>query len=152
MPEGSTSPVAPRPGRRVALRWLIRGFLSLWAVGGAFLGISFLRLPGTERRPGRGRVNCGPLQTLAVGEARFVRHGEQPIFVVRASEKEVVAMSAVCTHLRCILKWDQGTGTFLCPCHAGSFDRGGNVLSGPPNRPLARHRAEVRSGEIVVTL
>ncbi len=136
--------------RRSVLRWLIRGFLSLWAIGGAALGVSFLKLPGDERRPGRGRVRCGRLDEMAIGDARIVRHGSEPLIVVRASETEVVALSAICTHLRCVLQWDRDTATILCPCHAGSFDRTGNALSGPPNRPLDRLRSEVRAGEIIV--
>ncbi len=136
--------------RRTAMRWLIRGFLSLWGLGAAALGISFLKAPETERRPSEGLVRCGPFSSLAVGEARFVRHGSEPLFVVRASDTEVVALSATCTHLRCVLQWSNPTGTFLCPCHAGAFDRGGNVLSGPPKRPLARYPAEVRADEIIV--
>ena len=143
------APANPR-ARRSVLHWLIRGFLSLWAIGGAALGVSFLKLPGDERRPGRGRVQCGRFDGLAIGDARFVRHGAEPLFVVRASETEVVALSAICTHLHCVLQWDRETGTILCPCHAGSFDRTGNVLSGPPNRPLDRLRSEVRAGEIIV--
>ncbi|HEU4403284.1 MAG TPA: Rieske (2Fe-2S) protein [Candidatus Polarisedimenticolia bacterium] len=138
------------PERRAALRWLIRGFLSLWGLGAAALGIAFFKAPEAERRPSEGLVRCGPFSSLAVGEARFVRHGAEPMFVVRASQTEVEALSAVCTHLRCVLKWDQAGGTFLCPCHAGAFDRNGNVLSGPPNRPLRRYPVEVRADEIIV--
>lgn len=136
--------------RRTVMRWLIRGFLSLWGLGAAAVGVSFLKAPETERRPSEGLVRCGPLSSLAPGEARLVRHGVAPLFVVRASETQVLALSATCTHLRCVLRWNQPTETFLCPCHAGSFDRDGNVLSGPPNRPLPQYPAEVRAGEIVV--
>jgi Rieske Fe-S protein len=153
MRDAGGSPDRPihRPtGRRAALQWLIRGFLSLWGLGAAGVGISFLRAPEADRRPSEGLVRCGPLSTLQVGSARFVRHGTQPLFVLRASETEVTALSAICTHLRCVLSFDAATGTILCPCHAGSFDRGGNVLSGPPSRALKQYQAEVRADEIVV--
>jgi cytochrome b6-f complex iron-sulfur subunit len=140
----------PGPGRRAVLRWLIRGFLSLWGLGAAALGISFLKAPEPEKRPGEGLIRCGPFSSLAVGEARFVRHGSVPLFVVRASETEVLALSATCTHLRCVLKWNTAAGAIQCPCHAGSFDRSGNVLSGPPSRPLPHYPAEVRADEIIV--
>jgi cytochrome b6-f complex iron-sulfur subunit len=136
--------------RRTALRWLIRGFLSLWGVGAAAMGISFLKAPSEERRPGEGLVRCGPIESLAVGDARLVRHGAEPLFVVRATETQVVALSAICTHLRCVVTWDRSKKNFLCPCHAGAFDGTGNVLSGPPNRPLPHYTAEVRAGEIIV--
>ena len=136
--------------RRAAMRWLIRGFLSLWGLGAAALGTAFLKAPSSERRPEEGIVRCGPLSSLTVGDARLVRHGARPLFVVRTSASEVVALSAVCTHLRCIIKWNRETRAFLCPCHAGAFDRNGNVLSGPPKKALPQYAAEVRADEIVV--
>lgn len=140
------------PGRRNVLKWLMRGFLSLWGVGAAAVGISFMKVPDSEERPSEGRVNCGTFSTLEVGEARFIRHGSDPIMVIRASEGEVAAYAAICTHLRCVLEWDASSSSFLCPCHAGSFDRNGNVMTGPPKRPLQRYAAEVRSDEIIVRL
>ncbi len=136
--------------RRTALTWLIRGFLSLWGLGAAALGAAFLKAPSSERRPEEGLIRCGPLSALGVGDARLVRHGTQPLYVVRTSATEVIAISAVCTHMRCIIKWSQETRTFLCPCHAGAFDRNGTVLSGPPKRALPQYAAEVRADEIVV--
>ena len=139
--------VAPR---RSVLRWLVRGFLSLWGLAAAGVGISFLKAPDAGERPSESTVKCGAFSTLAVGSARFIRHGTDPLFVVRASETEVVALSAICTHLRCVLQWDDEARIIRCPCHAGSFDKSGNVLSGPPPRPLRTHPAEVRADEIVV--
>jgi Rieske Fe-S protein len=136
--------------RRTALRWLVKGFLSLWALGAAAVGVSFLKAPEEEKRPSEGQVRCGSFSSLAVGEARLVRHGSDPIYVIRVSDTQVLALPAVCTHLRCVLKWNAPTQTFLCPCHNGAFDRNGNVLSGPPIRPLAPYRAEVQADEVVV--
>lgn len=136
--------------RRGVLVWLVRGFLALWAPAAAGVAASFLKAPSTETRPGERQLRAGPLSKLALGDARFVRHGTEPVYVVRISEAQVVAVSAICTHLRCVLKWNRETGTFQCPCHDGSFDRGGNVLSGPPKKPLRQFPAEVRADEIIV--
>jgi cytochrome b6-f complex iron-sulfur subunit len=135
-------------GRRTALKWLTRGFLSLWGLGAAAVGLTFLRAPTSEKRPGESVVRGGTLSSLPVGGARFVAHGAEPLFLVRASETEVIALSAICTHLRCTLRWDETNGRIVCPCHAGTFDRSGNVVSGPAKRPLPQHRVEVRDDEI----
>lgn len=58
------------------------------------------------------------------------------------------AFSAVCTHLGCIVQWKKETGTFLCPCHAGRFDANGNVISGPPPKPLPHYGLKVVANEI----
>lgn len=136
--------------RRGALVWLVRGFLALWVPAAAGVAASFLKAPSTEERPGERQLRAGSLSSIAVGDARFVRHGTEPVFVVRVSQAQVIAVSAICTHQRCVLKWSREAGTFQCPCHDGSFDRSGNVLGGPPKRPLRQYPTEVRADEIVI--
>lgn len=137
-------------GRRTALGWLVKGFLSLWALAAGVVGIAFLKAPEKEKRPAEGIVRCGKFSTLGIGEARFVRHGTEPLYVIRVSEAQVLALPAICTHLRCVLKWNRTRQTFDCPCHNGAFDKNGNVLSGPPTRPLAPYRAEIQADEVVI--
>ena len=149
-----SSPLNAEPeigmGRRSALGWLVKGFLSLWAIGAGAVGIAFLKAPEKEKRPAEGVIRCGSFSALGVGEARFIRHGAEPLYVIRVSETQVLALPAICTHLRCVLKWNQTRQTFDCPCHNGAFDKNGNVLSGPPTRPLAPYRAEIQADEVVI--
>jgi cytochrome b6-f complex iron-sulfur subunit len=70
--------------------------------------------------------------------------------VIKVSDTEATALSAICSHLHCILQWDEAGQNILCPCHDGAFDRNGNVLSGPPSRPLRRFPIEIRADEIIV--
>ena len=66
---------------------------------------------------------------------------------------EVRAFSAVCTHLGCIVKYQPGPGrAWYCPCHQGTYDATGRVVSGPPPRPLTRLPAAVREGRVFVTM
>jgi cytochrome b6-f complex iron-sulfur subunit len=63
------------------------------------------------------------------------------------------AFSAVCTHLGCIIRWQPGQGhVWFCPCHHGTYDRAGRVVSGPPPRPLDPLPVTVRDGTVYVTL
>ncbi|HEU5180274.1 MAG TPA: Rieske 2Fe-2S domain-containing protein [Candidatus Polarisedimenticolia bacterium] len=137
-------------GRRTFLRWLVQGFLSLWALAAGVVGFTFLKAPEKEQRPGEGIVRGGKFSTLGVGEARFIRHGAEPLYVIRVSEEQVLALPAICTHLRCVLKWNSSRQSFDCPCHNGAFDKNGNVLSGPPTRPLAPLRVEIEADDIVI--
>lgn len=63
-------------------------------------------------------------------------------FLVADEQGQVAALSDRCTHQGCPVFWNAATRTFFCPCHGGTYDRDGKVLSGPPPRPL--HRLETR--------
>lgn len=69
-------------------------------------------------------------------------------YVKRSKEDEVIAISAGCTHLGCIVTWDEDSETFKCPCHNGIYDEEGRVVSGPPPAPLRRHITRVEDGKI----
>ena len=138
------------PERRKILVWLSRAFLALWVPAAGAMVTSFLKAPSSENRPGERLVSGGKLSSLAIGDARLVRHSDEPLFVVRVSDAQVLAVSAVCTHMRCVLKWRRDNSTIQCPCHDGAFDKSGNVLSGPPTKPLRQFPAEVRADEIIV--
>jgi len=135
-------------GRRRVLQWLTRGFVSLWGLGVLWVVGAFLKPP--RRSLADRTIDVGPLATLPVGQGRVVRHGRDPIVVLRTGEETLVGLSAVCTHLRCVLRWDAERRTMVCPCHEGSFDINGNVLGGPPQRALGRYRVETRLGRIYV--
>ena len=79
-----------------------------------------------------------------------MRHGVAPFFVIRTNETTVLALSAVCTHVRCILNYDRERRALVCPCHDGHFDLRGNVLSGPPPRALRTYEVTLREGEVYV--
>ena len=113
---------------------------------------AFVRAPRSSRSLGAGVLKVGPLADLQVGRAKLVHHGKVSIWVVRTGEDALIGLSAVCTHLRCILTWDEQQRIFLCPCHDGSFDLNGNVLGGPPPRSLRRHEVETQLGQIYVHL
>lgn len=72
--------------------------------------------------------------------------------LVRPSEREFFAYKQRCTHLSCPVEWQPEKGRLYCPCHNGAFDiRSGNVLQGPPPRPLPAVILEIRDAEIWAT-
>lgn len=78
----------------------------------------------------------------------FVYDGYPAILFKRGGEYK--AFSRVCTHLGCIVAWDEAKRQFECPCHGGIFDEDGQVLEGPPPLPLTVLTAWVEEGVILV--
>jgi Rieske Fe-S protein len=73
--------------------------------------------------------------------------GRDPAVLIRSSEGEFAAYSRRCTHAGCAVEFDVGRRCLKCPCHKGAYDtRAGNVLFGPPLRPLEQIVLQLRSG------
>ena len=73
---------------------------------------------------------------LQPGEGRVVEVGGEKLAVHREASGEIHAVSAVCTHLGCIVEWNGTEETWDCPCHGSRFDHGGAVLQGPATDDL----------------
>ncbi|GGJ34458.1 QcrA and Rieske domain-containing protein [Deinococcus roseus] len=63
----------------------------------------------------------------------------------------VIVYGGICQHLGCQVN-QKDDGTLLCPCHSGAYDprAGGEVIGGPPPRPLAQLPVEEKDGVLVV--
>jgi cytochrome b6-f complex iron-sulfur subunit len=140
------------PRRRRLLKWLTGGFLSMWGLGFAWVVAAFVKPPRSPRSLAERVLKIGPVDSLSIGQAQLVRHGREPIFIIRTDEETLVGLAGVCSHLHCVLNWDDEQQVLDCPCHEGAFDVNGNVLKGPPPRPLKRFRVETRLGQIYVHL
>ncbi len=91
-----------------------------------------------------------PDSSILPGEAKFFDFRGETAVIVRKKSGELIALSAVCTHLGCIVQWERDKQDFLCPCHAGRYTSDGVVISGPPPRPLAKLPFTVAGGVITV--
>lgn len=75
-----------------------------------------------------------------------------PAILVHLPGGELRAFSQKCTHLGCVVYFEPGSHELECPCHEGFFDaESGEVLAGPPQRPLGRIDVEVRDGVVWAT-
>ncbi len=64
------------------------------------------------------------------------------------NDGEPLVLSATCTHLGCNVSWRQNESRFACPCHSGFYDPDGEVISGPPPRPLERMQTRITDGVV----
>jgi nitrite reductase/ring-hydroxylating ferredoxin subunit len=73
---------------------------------------------------------------IAPGEGAIIRRGLSKIAAYRNDDGTLIELSAVCTHLGCIVAWNSTEKTWDCPCHGSRFDRQGKVINGPANSGL----------------
>ena len=77
---------------------------------------------------------------------------ETPYILIHLAEDKWRCFAQKCTHLSCSVLYRSDLKKILCPCHDGAFDpENGEVLQGPPPRPLPQLSVVVRDGKVYLT-
>jgi cytochrome b6-f complex iron-sulfur subunit len=95
----------------------------------------FRYLSPRSQAGGTGQVTI-PKNQVGTGQAHFFQYHGHPAVVLQKSPGVYIALSAICTHLGCIVQWVPEKSEFLCPCHGGLYASDGRVISGPPPKAL----------------
>jgi len=86
------------------------------------------------------RINAlrhGGVDDIMPGQGAVVRVGASTSAVYRDDDGGLHALSARCTHLGCLVQFDDAEKHWACPCHGSRFGVDGAVLHGPATKPLA---------------
>jgi len=142
--------------RREFIKKALYGLLTLLGLGPLAAGLKVLA-PSTrmdkelawypllsEDDVPRSGVRKAELVYSVAGKERKAR-----VFVVASSEGMAV-LSAVCSHLGCLVNYRKETREFVCPCHGGKYDLSGGNIEGPPPAPLTKYPVEVKNGMVMV--
>lgn len=56
-----------------------------------------------------------------------------PTYLVVEKDRTLATygINAVCTHLGCVVPWNQAENKFICPCHGSQYNDQGRVVRGP---------------------
>jgi menaquinol-cytochrome c reductase iron-sulfur subunit len=104
-----------------------------------------------------GAINKVELNTPTLFKANIqnqtgwiVSQDEISVYVLTEDGQKFTALSNVCTHLGCRVRWITDENKFACPCHNGVFAKDGSVISGPPPRPLDHYQTKVENGTLFI--
>lgn len=121
------------------------------AVGSGWVAVKDRLFP-PHRIEGEAFV-CKAEEVPVGGTRAFTVSGSKiPFILIHLNDGGWRAFEQKCTHLSCAVFYQPAADKIQCPCHNGWFDaRTGNVLQGPPPRPLKRLEVVVKGEEIYVT-
>jgi cytochrome b6-f complex iron-sulfur subunit len=139
-----------QPTRRSFLNFCIGSTFVAAAFGVVYPILKFLWPPSESLAHFREEIIRMPIGDVPVGMASQVLYKRHPLVVIRLVEDRVVVLSALCTHLNCLVNWDEETRRLVCPCHGAIFDINGTPLRGPAPSPLASYPAKIVGNEIVI--
>lgn len=135
------------------------------SIMGLFIGlpaIGYILSPAARSKPLDAWIPVGTLDTYPIGEpkpfsfTRSIVNGWEKtvnsygVFILRQDENQVQVFSNICTHLGCRVSWHPDQQHYISPCHDGHFDIIGNVVSGPPPRPLDEFKVKVEDGNLFI--
>lgn len=84
-------------------------------------------------------------------KAFLIKDSTIPYILIHLEDGTFRAYEQKCTHLSCAVYYKPGSGQIICPCHEGHFDaKTGDVLAGPPPRPLPKLEVLVKESKIFV--
>ncbi len=141
-PEAGENKISRR--RFIGFAWIAAAAIVLGELIGGTLAFLWPRRRGSESEK---IFVAGNATDFKVGEV--VPFRRERAFVLKL-DGGFLAMSSVCTHLHCIVNWNEALKTFECPCHGGKFNPEGVVTGGPPPRPLDLYKIQIVAGKLVI--
>ena len=136
------------PTRRAFLDSVIAAGTAVTVGGMAVPGVLYL-WPAAQGGAGD-EVEVKDAPGLSPGQSTMVQVKGKAVIVIRENAG-YRAISAICTHLGCLVKWESAKKEFFCPCHAAVFDQNGAVVSGPAPAPLPAYKVKEVSGKVFVS-
>ena len=128
----------------------------------AIPAVAYVVGPALQRRMGENWVRLGPTSKVELGTPTLFKtivenqtgwilsEEEISVYVLTEDAREYIALSNICTHLGCRVRWISDQGQYFCPCHNAVFDKAGEVVEGPPPRPLDEFTVKVENGQLFV--
>jgi len=168
--ENSDTVNPPAPSDTENLREPRRKFLlTAWIIAQGILA-AFLIVPGLRyfiqplyERVQTSRIQLGDFRALPEGQPTRVEYNvlqragyeveelQEFVYALRNGQ-QVKVYSPTCTHMGCNVAWDSNAAEFQCPCHGGRYNIQGEVVGGPPPRPLTELASSLQDGTIWITL
>lgn len=140
---------APYSRRKVS-GWLVKGGLAGLA---GYVGWKIFGSGGKKQMPEPPNLMVVAASTNEIqpNSAKTFTFGPHEALLIRLPGGDYRALTAVCTHMGCNVRYLPSVEQIWCPCHKGIFDVNGDVVSGPPPRPLRRYAVTVSNGEVLVS-
>ena len=130
--------------RRGFLNWFLGTTAGALAVAVFYPVLRFVSPPEVPEAS-TNQVEAGPTNDPELLEKGFkiVRFGADPVILVRISETEYRAFAGTCTHLDCIVEFHKDKQRIWCNCHNGDYNLHGEVVAGPPPKPLEPFKVDL---------
>jgi len=135
---------------------------ALISAGMAIPAVAYIIGPALQRRSEQEWIALGAASKVELGTPTLFKvtierqtgwildQQELSVYVLTEDGRNYIAMSNICTHLGCRVRWIGEEDQFFCPCHNAAFDKDGEVVNGPPPRGLDRYEVKVEEEQLYI--
>lgn len=153
----------PDMGRRQLMNFLTFGAVTGTALGALYPVVKYFIPPSSGASGGGVTAKDALGKEISAGEflakhspgERILAQGLKgdPTYIVVENDQAIAdyGLNAVCTHLGCVVPWNNGESKFMCPCHGSQYDKTGKVVRGPAPLSLALVHAAEAEDKIQLT-
>ncbi len=137
-----------------------RSFLKKMAMGGALLLTSSTVLKNcddsskdknkkTSDSNDNGKKSEPTLYQIPEEKGTALSYPGDKLIIARDEKNKIYALSNVCTHQACYVKFNSSSKKFECPCHESIFKLDGSIVRGIAKRPLDRYKIKLKGASMV---
>ncbi|HJW89118.1 MAG TPA: ubiquinol-cytochrome c reductase iron-sulfur subunit [Anaerolineales bacterium] len=156
--------LTPSIDRRSFVKLVTTCLGSIMALAVGLPGIGYLISPALKSQTTDAWIRLGPLENYSLSvPTRFNftqarQNGWEKtvssfgVYVWRKDQETVKVFSNICTHLGCRVSWHPDLQHYVSPCHDGHFDNEGQVVKGPPPRPLDQYEVKIDQGMLMIRI
>ena len=87
---------------------------------------------------GRIQKSTRSIDDLEPGKGAIVELNGKKVAAYKNEKQHLITLSPICTHLGCVVGWNNLDKTWDCPCHGSRYNADGTVKRGPAKRSLKK--------------
>jgi len=135
--------------RRSFLVKIVGGIGAAVAVSTLYPVISYI-IPPANTAKSVNELVVGKAAEVPEKSGKIYQFNKDKVIVVN-DNGQLTACSAVCTHLGCLVHWDNSLNLLSCPCHGATYKQTGEIIAGPQPLPLPVFKVKVVGEDLVIT-
>jgi glycine/D-amino acid oxidase-like deaminating enzyme/nitrite reductase/ring-hydroxylating ferredoxin subunit len=85
-----------------------------------------------------GKFSDIDIDSIDADSGKIFEENGKKIAVYKTKDGHVIKLSATCTHMGCLVNWNDDQKSWDCPCHGSRFLNDGTVMGGPATKPLEK--------------
>ena len=135
--------------RRSFLGKVVGGIGAAVAISTLYPVIKYI-IPPVKQFSNKSEMVVGKASEVPAKSGKIFQFNKDKVIVINDNGK-LTACSAVCTHLGCLVHWDNAQNLIACPCHGAKYKQTGEIISGPQPLPLPVFKARVEGENIIIS-